>query len=168
MKTNSKRGFTLIELLVVIAIIGILSSVVLASLNSARSKARDAQRLSDLEQIGRIMALATGETGATLTGCASAHANVATCTGTFNGVDVSQLSKFKDPSGSTLCATTSNSPCQYSISNSAGTAGPATDDYSVLAYLEVGGGPFSGPGVVCVVGSATSTGSVSSSTSICK
>lgn len=33
-----KRGFTLIELLVVIAIIGILSSVVLASVNTVRCK----------------------------------------------------------------------------------------------------------------------------------
>ncbi len=46
-----KKGFTLIELLVVIAIIGLLSSVVLASLNSSRIKARDARRISDLHQI---------------------------------------------------------------------------------------------------------------------
>src|SRR5215204_4925726 len=45
------HGFTLIELLVVIAIIGILSSVVLASLNGARKKGRDSRRISDLKQM---------------------------------------------------------------------------------------------------------------------
>ena len=51
MQKPSKKGFTLIELLVVIAIIGILSSIVLASLDSSRKKGRDARRLSDIKQL---------------------------------------------------------------------------------------------------------------------
>lgn len=58
-----KKGFTLIELLVTIAIISLLSSVVLGSLNSARSKARNARRLSDLNTIRTALALYAEEHG---------------------------------------------------------------------------------------------------------
>lgn len=54
---KSIAGFTLIELLVVIAIIGILSSVVLASLGSTRKKGRDARRLTDIRQLETALEL---------------------------------------------------------------------------------------------------------------
>jgi len=57
MHTNFKRGFTLIELLVVIAIIGVLSAVVLASLNTARSKGNDAGVKANLNTVGTQAAL---------------------------------------------------------------------------------------------------------------
>lgn len=47
----NKKGFTLIELLVVISLIGILSTLVVANMNSARERARDGQRKSDLRNI---------------------------------------------------------------------------------------------------------------------
>lgn len=47
-KNNLSKGFTLLELLVVVAIIGILASVVLASLNNARNKGGDAGVKSNL------------------------------------------------------------------------------------------------------------------------
>ena len=50
-KKRRPRGFTLIELLVVISIIGLLASVVLASLSSARIRARDVKRVADMMEV---------------------------------------------------------------------------------------------------------------------
>lgn len=55
--STQEKGFTLIELLVVISIIGLLSSIVLTSLNSARAKARDAKRIMDIHQIMKAFSL---------------------------------------------------------------------------------------------------------------
>jgi len=55
MKKN--KGFTLIELLVVIAIIGLLSTLAVVALNSARAKARDAKRVADVKQVQTALEL---------------------------------------------------------------------------------------------------------------
>ncbi len=51
MKKKNQSGFTLIELLVVIAIIGLLATMSVLALSSARESARDSRRLSDIRQI---------------------------------------------------------------------------------------------------------------------
>jgi general secretion pathway protein G len=52
-----RQGFTLIELLVVIAIIGLLSTLAVVALGSAKVKARDSKRLSDLKQLQTALEL---------------------------------------------------------------------------------------------------------------
>lgn len=72
MKMNLKKGFTLIELLVVVAIIGILASVVLASLNTARNKGKDASVQSSMSSMRAQAELGVGAGGTYIAGiCAS-------------------------------------------------------------------------------------------------
>lgn len=60
---KKQKGFTLIELLVVIAIIGLLATIVLISLNTARAKARDARRIADFRQIAAALEMFYDQTG---------------------------------------------------------------------------------------------------------
>jgi prepilin-type N-terminal cleavage/methylation domain-containing protein len=83
MHKSLKRGFTLIELLVVIAIIGILASIILASLATARSKGGDASLEEELSSTRSQAELYKGATTAVAGGvCTTATANLF---GTANG-----------------------------------------------------------------------------------
>jgi len=131
-----KRGFTLIELLVVVAIIGMLSSVVLASLNTARSSARDSKRFTDLRQIATALELYYQDEGhypiqtlyrGTTPGCYQTSANP---TGpTIPGLTSDYISSIpEDPRW------VPNNYCYLYASNSTGSG------YKLLAYNTVEGG----------------------------
>lgn len=73
MRTKN-TGFTLIELLVVIAIIGLLSTIVMTSLNSARKKGRDTRRVEDLNQIRQALEMYYDSSGSYPTSTAALSA----------------------------------------------------------------------------------------------
>ena len=110
---NKNKGFTLIELLVVIAIIGILSSVVLASLNTARNKGNDAAIKNNLANM-RPQAEMYYDTNNNYGGAAAYYSTDGTCitagTGVFSDTTIrSGLASAKNASGSNpICSITAN------------------------------------------------------------
>ena len=126
MNSSLRRGFTLIELLVVIAIIGLLATVVLASLNTARSKSRDARRLSDLKQMANLVA-ALGESQ-TFIGCTAA--------GLATGCTTPNFQAFSDPSSTTLCVAAPSGQCAYRVGKQSAAGQPTSADWNVCTFLE--------------------------------
>ncbi len=126
------RGFTLIELLVVIAIIGLLSSTILASLNSARAKAKDTRRISDLKQIELALELYyegnkayPSSGGAWRSQCAGWGGHAAS--DVIPGITPTFISKFPaDPDMSI----SGNTCCYIYLSDYLG----STNDYKLLAH----------------------------------
>jgi type II secretion system protein G len=102
---SKNKGFTLIELLVVIAIIGLLASIVLVSLNSARAKARDTKRQSDIKQIQTAEEMYFDDQGHYLSQTGDACSDSAThtgCTGAYPTAIGTFISPVpKDPSNTT-------------------------------------------------------------------
>jgi prepilin-type N-terminal cleavage/methylation domain-containing protein len=137
MKDNpSKRsfGFTLIELLVVIAIIGILASIILASLSTAQAKGRDARRVSDIKQIQLALELyydANGSFPVSLYGTPNAL---------VSGGYISAIPY--DPQATSPCTSDGGSGCyKYVALNSTGCGATCTSgtSYHLAAVLEQAG-----------------------------
>jgi len=89
--SNKDKGFTLIELLVVVAIIGLLSSIVMASLNSARGKAKDAAIKEEVSQFTNLLALEYNDNGSycNLQNAGWVNYNK-TCSASFSGTYAAQ------------------------------------------------------------------------------
>jgi len=139
MKSIRSRGFTLIELLVVIAIIGLLASIILASLNTARQKGRDSRRLADLKEIANALELANNGTAVgTMTCAGTLPVAVSTCSAPTS------LASYTDPSvaaGAAACTKTATGPCNYAVYLTTD-----TQHYEICAYLETQSGPLTTAG----------------------
>jgi prepilin-type N-terminal cleavage/methylation domain-containing protein len=111
-----RRGFTLIELLVVIAIIGVLSSVVLASLNSARLKARDSAVKEQVLQLRTVMVQEYADTGsyaAIKSGGAWKKKGDTCSAASFSGPYASQAARICDSIVSVACSDYTGVNCVY-------------------------------------------------------
>jgi prepilin-type N-terminal cleavage/methylation domain-containing protein len=128
MKTNQK-GFTLIELLVVIAIIGLLSTLSIVALNSARARARDARRLSDIQQIQSALEMFYND--------ANSYPTAVTAGSTIAGSStyLAIVPKAPTPADNNTGAVCTASSSAYVYATQNGTGGVANGSYTLTYCL---------------------------------
>ncbi len=151
MKKYSQGGFTLIELLVVIAIIGILSSVVLASLSTARNKGADAKIQSQLQSMRAQAELFSGThiaiTAVSGTPCAT--------TGVFQSANNGLGNLLGGITTQTRCA--SDASGNWALSAVTSTGAWCVDSTGVSRGATSGGTPYT----------TTLTSSIAANTVVC-
>ena len=117
---KAQQGFTIIELLIVIAIIAILAGLVLNNFQGAQAKARDTQRVTDLNNIHSKLEEYHNENGA--------YPNTFT-SATFPGIDAQSL---VDPRGNSIVITAAGAADATAAATAA--APTATNNYAYVAY----------------------------------
>jgi len=135
---NNKKGFTLIELLVVIAIIGLLSTLAVVALGNARSKSRDARRLSDIKQIQTALELYMNDIGKYPTPPAATICRPTSILGDIGGCCISSGSTqiIKTCSGTTYMGTAPDDPQPQTSTPSYNISQVDTSTYAIVYYLE--------------------------------
>lgn len=126
-----KKGFTLIELLIVIAIIGIIASIILASLSQARTNARQKAIMAEAKQMVVLMGRQYTDTGsyAPLQVTGWIGSSTTTCAGRgFTGSYASELIRLCE----SITAKLGNVTFQMYIGNSVS----AANNYSIMVKLE--------------------------------
>lgn len=151
---TKQKGFTLIELLVVIAIIGILSSIVLASLNSARNKGKDASAKASMSSIRGSAEIYYNGTGA------NSYGSSATATATYTSTSTSTTaatSVCTDADVTKLGAAAAKQTGNSAVCNSTPTTYTVYEQLLDSTYFCVDGTGFAG--TIANVTSGTGTGS---------
>ena len=150
---KKQQGFTLIELLVVIGIIGLLSTLAVVGFGSAKKKANDAKRMSDIRSVISAFAIANQD---------GMHLGNGSCAGTFsaggvfalNGVVICDslnvdktttylnLGSIKDPVSSTVCGNPATVGCNYALTTVLPADKPLIDAFKLTFWTETITAPF--------------------------
>ncbi|MCF7860399.1 prepilin-type N-terminal cleavage/methylation domain-containing protein [Patescibacteria group bacterium] len=126
----NKKGFTLIELLVVIAIIGLLSTLSVLALNSARARSRDAKRITDIKQIQTAVEMYYNDAGVYPPTASVVNGSpIATGSNTY----MTSVPKAPTPVDGAACVSASANEYVYTYTPSSGFGGSYTLRYCLGA-----------------------------------